>query len=74
MPRKRRPHDIVNPNLRIREDLRMRIETEAKKNGTSINKEMNRRLFESFDRKPLLTISEIAVKMESAWKQHDEQI
>jgi hypothetical protein len=48
MPRK--PTDIVQYKLRIRETLRRRIAQEAKKRGISANQEMVRRLELSFHR------------------------
>jgi hypothetical protein len=46
MPRK--PTDIVQINLRIRERLRARLEREAEKSNDSLNAEMINRLEESF--------------------------
>ncbi len=45
----RKPTDIVAVTLRIREDLRRRLEREAKRDRTSLNAEMERRLEDSFD-------------------------
>jgi hypothetical protein len=47
----RKPSDIVSPNLRIREELRRRLEKAAKQNDVSINREMINRLEDSFDLK-----------------------
>jgi hypothetical protein len=55
MPRK--PSDIVQPNLRIREDLRRRLEAAAKKRGVSLNFEMTERLKASFDQGDLDRLS-----------------
>jgi hypothetical protein len=60
----RKPSDIVQPNLRIREDLRRRLEAAAKQHGVSINREMTDRLVASFDRTDLTTLSRVAADME----------
>jgi hypothetical protein len=41
---KRKGTDIIKVNLRLREALRQRLEREAKRNDTSLNSEMARRL------------------------------
>jgi hypothetical protein len=45
---KRKPTDVAQMNLRLKETLRKKIETEAKKNGWSLNQELVRRLERSF--------------------------
>lgn len=47
----RKPSDIVQPNLRIREDLRRQLEKAAKARdrGVSLNQEMTWRLQRSFE-------------------------
>jgi hypothetical protein len=45
----RKPTEVVAVTLRIREDLRRRLERAAKKDGISLNAEMERRLEDSFD-------------------------
>ena len=45
---KRKPTDMAAMNLRLSEKLRKMVEIEAKKNGWSLNREMVRRLEESF--------------------------
>ncbi|MDA9424033.1 Arc family DNA-binding protein [Bradyrhizobium sp. CCBAU 53380] len=54
MPRK--PSDIVQYKLRIRESLRRKIEKAAEKNRTSANQEMVSRLEASFDQEELRSI------------------
>ena len=49
----RKPTDIVQVNLRLRESLRRRLEREAEKRGLSFNAELTRRLEESFEREEL---------------------
>jgi hypothetical protein len=46
---KRKTTDIVKVNLRLREALRQRLERQAKRNDTSLNSEMARRLESSLD-------------------------
>jgi predicted membrane chloride channel (bestrophin family) len=65
MPRK--PSDIVQPNLRIREDLRRRLEAAAKKRGVSLNFEMTERLKQSFDQGDLDRLGRVATEMENAY-------
>jgi Arc-like DNA binding domain len=45
---KRKPSDTAQMNLRLPESLRKKIEVEAKKNGWSLNRELVRRLEQSF--------------------------
>ena len=65
MPRK--PKDIVPIMLRIREHLRRRLESEAKKRAYSLNYEITRRLEDSFERGDLYTIGGIAHDMGTNW-------
>lgn len=67
----RKPSDIVAPNLRIREDLRRRLETAAKKRGVSLNYEMTSRLTASFDREDLFKLDRITSGMEIQWARWD---
>jgi Arc-like DNA binding domain len=45
----RKPKEVVGVTLRIREELRRRIEFSAKKNHVSLNAEIERRLHSSFE-------------------------
>jgi hypothetical protein len=63
MPRK--PSDIVAPNLRIREDLRRRLEQAAQKRGVSLNFEMTERLKASLDQGDRVELAQIASTMKS---------
>jgi hypothetical protein len=45
----RKPTEVVAVTLRIREDLRRRLEREARRDGISLNAEMEKRLEDSFD-------------------------
>ncbi len=68
------PHDIVAPNLRIREALRQRLEREARAHQTSINQEMNRRLEASFKAGAMRTIEDVAAEISQAWRRHRKQL
>jgi hypothetical protein len=46
----RKPTDVVQVNLRLRESLRRKLEHEAERRGCSFNAELTRRLEESFVR------------------------
>lgn len=70
----RKPSDIVQPNLRIREELRRRLEQAAKKRGVSINYEMTSRLKESFDREELLTLYKVTEDMKGHWARWSEAL
>jgi hypothetical protein len=63
----RKPSDIVAPNLRIREDLRRRLEKAAEKNRVSINREMINRLTDSFELRTHLNFEELHAGMEVAY-------
>jgi hypothetical protein len=68
MPRK--PMEVVQVNLRIREQLRRRLEQEAKRRGVSLNYEMTSRLQETFDQNVLRTIDLVAEDIRIAWAPH----
>ena len=63
----RKPSDIVSPNLRIREDLRARLEKAATKNRVSINREMINRLTDSFELRVRLNSEELLDGMKVYW-------
>jgi uncharacterized membrane protein YheB (UPF0754 family) len=73
-PMARKPADIVQPSLRIREDLRHRLEQAAKKRGVSLNIEMTTRLKESFDREAHRTIDVVASDLEDVWRRFADRI
>jgi HicB family len=70
----RKPADIVQPSLRIRDDLHRRLEQAAKKRGVSLNSEMTIRLKESFDREALRTIDGVASDLGNAWMRFAEML
>jgi len=63
----RKPSDIVQPNLRIREELRRRLEKEAAKRRVSLNQEMTYRLQRSLEEDAARTIDNIAGDIANVW-------
>jgi hypothetical protein len=57
----RKPSEIVAVTLRIREDLRRRLEREAKRGRTSLNAEMERRLEDSFEMANMASLIRVLV-------------
>jgi len=55
-----KPSDITSPNLRIRRVLRQQLEIEARKNQSTLNGEMARRLQQSLDTEAMMTIQDLA--------------
>ena len=70
MPRK--PDALLDYKLRIREDLRRRIEKAAERNHVSLNGEMVNRLRSSFEQEALLTIYGVSEDLGNAWARHAE--
>jgi hypothetical protein len=70
MPRK--PSAILQYKLRIRENLRRRIEKAAEKNRVSANYEMVSRLERSFDQEHTIEIAAVAGHIEAAWARLDQ--
>ena len=64
----RKPSDIAQLKLRIREDLRRRLEQAAKKRDVSLNFEMTDRLRASFDQEAHRKIDQIASGLENVWQ------
>jgi hypothetical protein len=67
----RKPTDIVSPNLRIREELRRRLEQEAKRRAVSLNAEMARRLEHSFELDAMRSLDGIAERMIAALRDRE---
>jgi hypothetical protein len=65
MPRK--PRAIAQLKLRIREDLRAKLEKAAKKRAVSLNFEMTSRLSDSLDRESLFTLGQVAQDIAINW-------
>src|SRR5262249_39352115 len=66
-PMTRKPHDIANFNLRIRESLRAKLAREAEKNHTSLNNEIRRRLEASLEKAAVRDLDAIAADMHTTW-------
>jgi predicted transcriptional regulator len=60
----RKPSDVIQIKIRVREDLRRRLEQAANKEDRSINSEMARRLADSFN---LPKLNEITAGLEDVW-------
>jgi hypothetical protein len=63
----RKASAIVAPSLRIREDLRRRLEREAKRRGLSLNMEMTHRLERSFEIDASRSNDSIAEDIKQNW-------
>jgi HicB family len=70
----RKPANIIQPSLRIREDLHRRLEQAAKKRGVSLNIEMTNRLKESFDREAHRTIDVVASDLNDVWRRFADRV
>jgi hypothetical protein len=62
--------DIAQLKLRIREDLRRRLEQAAKKRDVSLNYEMTSRLAESFERSEMLKLGKITAELENVYTRY----
>jgi hypothetical protein len=71
MPRK--ASDVIQYKIRIREDLRRRLEAAAKKRDVSINSEMTHRLGESFDREEMLKLARITAGFEDVYRRFADE-
>lgn len=65
MPRK--PQDIINFNLRIRESLRAKLAREAEKNHTSLNNEIRLRLEASLEKAAVRDLDVIVADMKERY-------
>ena len=63
----RKPSDVTQVKIRVREDLRRQLEQAAKKRDVSINFEMTDRLKASFDLPPL---SKITADLENVYERY----
>jgi len=62
MPRRSKT-DVVQVNLRLREELRQRLVREAERTGRSFNAELVKRLDDSFDRMPADQVLELTAEV-----------
>ena len=63
---------VIQYKIRVREDLRRRIEQEAKKRGVSANYEMVSRLERSFSEEAVQSLGAVAQYIHNAWLRLDE--
>jgi hypothetical protein len=63
----RRPNDLIQVNLRLRESLRRKLEREAKKHRTSFNNEIRVRLEDSLEKAAARDLDSIRADMEIVW-------
>jgi hypothetical protein len=63
----RKKTDLVQCGLRLREELRHRVEVEARKNRVPLNQEIARRLERSFDADAMRSIEAVASSLASTW-------
>ncbi len=63
----RKPTDLVQVGLRLREDLRQRVVNEARKNHIPINRELHRRIEQSFEIGMVRSLEAVAADMASTW-------
>ena len=72
MPRK--PSEIIQVNLRMRERLRQRLEKQAKRHGVSLNYEMLSRIEQTFETENLRTLESIVEDQKNVWARYGETI
>jgi hypothetical protein len=70
MPRK--PTDVIQFSLRIRETLRLRLEKAAEKRAVTINYEITDRLQRSLDAEALRGLDRIAEDMRIIWARYGD--
>jgi Arc-like DNA binding domain len=67
----RKPSDVIQIKIRVREDLRRRLEQAANKAGRSINSEMASRLADSFN---LPKLNEITAGLEDVYRRFGREV
>jgi hypothetical protein len=68
----RKPTDVVQVNLRLRERLRRKLEQAARKRQVSLNYEMMWRLEQSFEQISARSIDDIARDLEVSYLRHQQ--
>lgn len=61
------PSEITQYKIRIREDLRLRLEAEARKRDVSTNYEIRARLERSFEREEMFKLDRVAANIAQGW-------
>jgi hypothetical protein len=62
-----KPTDTVRTVIRLRRQVRQRVEREAQKNQCSANMEMARRIEQSFEVGAVRSIEDIATELSGSW-------
>jgi hypothetical protein len=65
--RERKPTDIVQVGLRLREGFRQRVVAEARKNQVSISAEIERRIKQTFEAGALRDLEAVATELAGTW-------
>jgi hypothetical protein len=69
---RRKQNETVQVNLRIKEELRRKLEAAAKEHQVSLNQEIRERLEESLERKAKQSLQGIASDMDRNWARFRE--
>jgi hypothetical protein len=64
---RRKPNETVQVNLRIKEELRRKLERSAKEHEVSFNQEIRARLEDSLEKKAKQSLESIASDIERHW-------
>jgi hypothetical protein len=72
IPVARKPSDVVQLKIRLREHQRRRLEREAKRRGVSLSYEMTSRIERSFEQENVRGIDVIRADMETAWARYGD--
>lgn len=69
----RKLSNVIQYKIRVREDLRRRLEAAAKRRDVSINFEMTSRLKESFEHEEKLKLSKITSNLENFYERYAKE-
>ena len=69
---RRKPNETVQVNLRIKEELRRKLERAAKEQEISLNQLIRARLEDSFEKKPRQSLESVASDIERNWDRFRE--
>jgi hypothetical protein len=72
MPRK--PVELIQVNLRIREGLRRKLAREAERRRWSLNNEMRWRLEASLEQAAVRDLDDVATDMKANWERYAERL
>ena len=78
---RRKPNETVQVNLRIKEELRRKLERSAKEHEVSFNQEVRKRLADSLEQKPRQSLESLAANLERkardielGWRRLEEEV